>query len=69
MNLLPKIMVLGEVAGSASGLTDAQATELANSLQSFGGMLLDNFIKLLPSLAIFAAIWFVIRIVRKKVRA
>lgn len=64
-----KLFLLAEVAGSASGLTDAQATELGNSLQSFGGMLLDNFIKLLPALAVFAAIWFVIRIVRKKVRA
>ena len=65
-----KLFLLGEVAGSvASGLTDAQAAELGNSLQSFGGMLLDNFIKLLPALAVFAAIWFVIKTVKKKVRA
>lgn len=64
------ITSLAEVAsGTATGLTDAQATSLSNSLQSFGGMLLDNFIKLLPSLAVFAAIWFVIKIVKRKVRA
>lgn len=67
---MKELFLLGEVAGTtASGLTSEQATELANSLQSFGGMLLDNFIDLLPALAVFAAIWFVIRIVRKKVRA
>ncbi len=59
---------LAEV-GAATGLTDAQATALANSLQSFGGMLLDNFIKLLPAICVIAAIMFVIGIVRKKVRA
>lgn len=69
MSILPKLMVLGAETVTASGLTDAQASSLAASLQDFGGMLLDNFIKLLPSLAVFAAIWFVIRIVKKKVRA
>lgn len=65
-----KMFLLGEVVGAtASGLTSDQATKLGDSLQSFGGMLLDNFITLLPALAVFAAIWFVIRIVRKKVRA
>lgn len=68
--MLTKLMYLGvEGATAASGLTDAQASKLGESLQSFGGMLLDNFITLLPALAVFAAIWFVIRIVKKKVRA
>lgn len=70
MGFLPEIMVLGEVVGStASGITAEQASKLGESLQSFGSMLLDNFITLLPPLAVFAAIWFVIRIVKKKVRA
>lgn len=64
-----KIFYLMETAGTATGLTDAQATSLANSLQSFGGMLLDNFIKLLPAICVIAAIMFVIGIVRRKVRA
>lgn len=63
------LVKLFETAGTATGLTDAQATSIANSLQSFGGMLLDNFIKLLPSLAIIAAIGFVIAIIRRKVKA
>lgn len=54
---------------TATGLTDTQATSLANSLQSFGGMLLDNFIKLLPAICVIAAIMFVIGIVRRKVHA
>lgn len=64
MNLLTEA---GSIA--ASGLTDSQASSLANSLQSFGGMLLDNFIKLLPAICVIAAIMFVISIVRKKVKA
>lgn len=63
------MLFLAEVADAATGLTDAQASSLANSLQSFGGMLLDNFIKLLPALAVLAAIMFVIGIVRRKMRA
>lgn len=63
------LVKLFETAGTAGGLTDAQATSLANSLQSFGGMLLDNFIKLLPAICVIAAIMFVIGIVRKKTHA
>lgn len=55
--------------GAAAGMTDTQATALQNSLQSYGGMLLDNFIKLLPALCVLAAIAFVIAIVRKKAKA
>lgn len=62
-------LFLAEVSATATGLTDAQATSLANSLQSFGGMLLDNFIKLLPAICVIAAIMFVIGIVRSKVHA
>lgn len=54
---------------TATGLTSAQATSIASSLQSFGSMLLDNFILLIPSLAVIAAIWFVISLVRRKVKA
>ncbi len=66
MGFLKNLFLIGEVAGSSTGLTDSQATALANSLQSFGGMLLDNFIKLLPAICVIAAIMFVIGIVRKK---
>lgn len=70
MGILIRFIALGEDAlGSASGLTDAQVTSIKNSLQSFGSMLLDNFIKLLPALAVIAAIMFVIALVKKKVHA
>lgn len=70
MGILSRFIALGEDAlGSASGLTDAQVTSIKNSLQSFGSMLLDNFIKLLPALAVIAAIMFVIALVKKKVHA
>lgn len=60
-------MLTMEVA--ATGMSSAQATSIANSLQSFGSMLLDNFISLIPSLAVIAAIMFVITLVRRKVKA
>lgn len=70
MGILSRLIALGEDAlGAASGLTDAQVTSIKNSLQSFGSMLLDNFIKLLPALAVIAAIMFVISLVKKKVHA
>ena len=64
-----KLFLLGEVAGGTFGLTDSQVTALSNSLQSFGSMLLDNFIKLVPALAVIAAIWFIINLIRNKVGA
>lgn len=51
------------------GMSAEQATELGNSLQTFGSTLLENFIDLVPALAVLAAIGFVIALVRKKVRA
>lgn len=63
---MPQVL---EAGVTAVGMTDTQATALTNSLQSYGGMLLDNFIKLLPALCVLAAIGFVIGIVRKKARA
>lgn len=69
MGILSRFIALGEDAVTASGLTDAQVTSIKNSLQSFGSMLLDNFIKLLPALAVIAAIMFVIALVKKKVHA
>lgn len=69
MRFLNSLIALGEDAVLAQGLTDAQVTSIKNSLQSFGSMLLDNFIKLLPALAVIAAIMFVINLVRKKVHA
>lgn len=64
--ILSAVMHLLE-ATTASGLTDTQSTALANSLQTYGGMLLDNFIKLLPAICVIAAIYFVINIVRSKI--
>lgn len=69
MGFLSRFIAMGEDAVTASGLTDAQVTSIKNSLQSFGSMLLDNFIKLLPALAVIAAIMFVIALVKKKVHA
>ena len=69
MGFLSRFIAMGEEAVTASGLTDAQVTSIKNSLQSFGSMLLDNFIKLLPALAVIAAIMFVIALVKKKVHA
>ncbi len=60
-------MLMGEVA--TGGMTAAQATSLTTSLQTFGSTLLDNFIQLVPALAVLAAIGFVIALVRKKVRS
>lgn len=69
MGFLSRFIAMGEEAVTASGLSDAQVTSIKNSLQSFGSMLLDNFIKLLPALAVIAAIMFVIALVKKKVHA
>lgn len=69
MGFLSRFIAMGEDAVAASGLSDAQVTSIKNSLQSFGSMLLDNFIKLLPALAVIAAIMFVIALVKKKVHA
>lgn len=66
---LVKALSLGEEAGVASGISDAQVSAIKASLQSFGSMLLDNFVKLLPALAVIAAIMFVINLVKKKVHA
>lgn len=64
---LVKALSLGEEAVAASGISDAQVSAIKASLQSFGSMLLDNFVKLLPALAVIAAIMFVINLVKKKV--
>lgn len=66
---MSKLLYLGEVAGATSGITDAQIESIKNSLQSFGSMLLDNFVKLIPALAVIAAIMFVIKLVQRKVHA
>lgn len=51
---------------TTGGMSDAQAASLTTSLQTFGNTILDNFIKLLPAMAVLAAIMFIIRIVKKK---
>ncbi len=58
-----------EAAGVATGgMSAEQASSLTQSLQTFGNTILDNFIKLLPAIAVLAAIMFVIRLVKKKVK-
>lgn len=42
---------------------------ITTGLTTYGNTILDYFVELLPALAVLAAIFFVIRIVRKKVRA
>lgn len=66
-NISPQAYVLLEGV-TTGGMSDAQAASLTTSLQTFGNTLLDNFIKLLPAMAVLAAIMFVIRLVRKKVK-
>lgn len=67
LSAVPMSYVLLEGATAAGGMTAEQATKLTTSLQSFGGTLLDNFIDLVPPLAVLAAIMFVIRLVKKKI--
>lgn len=59
------VMLEGAVTG---GMSDSQATALTSSLQTFGNTILDNFIKLLPAIAVLAAIMFIIRLVKRKVK-
>ncbi|MCI8498475.1 MAG: hypothetical protein HFG33_03650 [Bacilli bacterium] len=54
---------------ASGGMSPEQATKLTASLQTFGTTLLDNFIDLVPPLAVLAAVGFVIALVRKKVKA
>lgn len=66
-NIAPQAYVmLSDVA--TGGMSDTQATALTSSLQTFGNTILDNFIKLLPAIAVLAAIMFVIRLVKRKVK-
>lgn len=65
--IAPKAYVMLEGV-TTGGMSETQATSLTTSLQTFGNTLLDNFIKLLPAIAVLAAIMFVIRLVRKKVK-
>lgn len=65
--MIPAIVMLEGVA--SGGMSAEQATKLTASLQSFGTTLLDNFIDLVPPLAVLAAVGFVIALVRKKVKA
>lgn len=62
-------MAVDTTTAAIKGMSSDQATKLSGSLQKFGSTLLDNFIDLVPALAVLAAIGFVISIVRNKVRA
>lgn len=57
-----------EGAETVTGISDAQATSIKNSLQSLGTAILDNFVKLLPAFAGIAAIMFVVALIRKKAK-
>ena len=48
-------------------LSSTQVTNITSSLTSFGNMLLDAFIQVLPAVAVIAAIFYVIAIIRSKV--
>lgn len=48
-------------------LTSGQVTAITTALKSFGTMLLDAFIQVLPAIAVIAAIFYVIAIIRSKV--
>lgn len=54
-------------ATSGSVLTETQKGAIKNSLTSFGNSILDTFIDLLPAIALIAAVFFVIGIIRSKV--
>lgn len=52
---------------SGSVLTETQKGAIKKSLTSFGNSILDTFIDLLPAIALIAAVFFVIGIIRSKV--
>lgn len=52
---------------SGSVLTETQKGAIKTSLTSFGNSILDTFIDLLPAMALIAAVFFVIGIIRSKV--
>lgn len=54
-------------ASGSSVLTDTQKSSIKTSLTSFGNSILDTFIDLLPAMALIAAVFFVIGIIRSKV--
>lgn len=54
-------------ATSGSVLTETQKGAIKTSLTSFGNSILDTFIDLLPAMALIAAVFFVIGIIRSKV--
>lgn len=54
-------------ASGSSVLTATQKTSIKTSLTSFGNSILDTFIDLLPAMALIAAVFFVIGIIRSKV--
>lgn len=50
-----------------SVITENQTTAIQQSLTTFGETILDTFISLLPALALIAAVFFVIALVRSRV--
>lgn len=50
-------------------MTENTVANITTGLTTYGTTVLDYFVQLLPALAVIAAIFFVIRIVKKKVRA
>lgn len=52
---------------SGSVLTETQKGSIKTALTGFGSTILDTFIDLLPAIALIAAVFFVIGIIRSKV--
>lgn len=52
---------------AADLLSSGQVTQITTALTTFGNMLLDAFIQVLPAIAVIAAIFYVIAIIRSKV--
>lgn len=58
---------MDNTTASGSVLTETQKGAIKKSLTSFGNSILDTFIDLLPAIALIAAVFFVIGIIRSKV--
>lgn len=58
---------MGVLFGADNLLSSAQVTSITSALTTFGNMLLDAFIQVLPAIAVIAAIFYVIAIIRSKV--
>lgn len=58
-----------EATTTAVVMSEAQVTAASSALTGFGNALLDGFIDLLPAIAGIAVVYFIISIIRRKVKA